>query len=168
MFWPFRSDVRVWQSASFACMAAAVLVPRLRPTLCDPWPVAHQAPLSVKPSGKRTGVGFYSLPQRIFPAQGWNPGHRFFTVWATEKTQHDSARGVPVAPPSGASLPPSSPSRPSRRYTAPVWVSRAMQQNPAGYLFTYGDGSFHVTLSIRLALSSPQPMSFVYMKCFKK
>ena len=168
MLWLFRSDVRVWKSASFACVVVVVLVPRLCLTLCDPWPVAHQAPLSVKPSRQEYWSGLLFPSPGDLSGPGWNPGHRLFTVWATEKTQPDSARGEHIAPPSGASLPTSSPSRPSRRYTAPVWVSRAMQQIPAGYLFTYGDGSFHVTLSIRLTLSSPLPMSFVYIKCFKK
>ena len=44
-------------------------------------------------------------------------------------------------------------------YRALVWVSWAIQQIPVGYLFTYGNVSFHVILSIHLTLSSPLPMS---------
>ena len=43
-------------------------------------------------------------------------------------------------------------------YRAPVWVSWAIEEIPVGY-FTYGNVSFHVTLSIRLILSSPPPRS---------
>ena len=38
-----------------------------------PWPVAHQAPLSMGFSGKNTGVGCHALPQGIFLTQGLNP-----------------------------------------------------------------------------------------------
>ena len=43
-------------------------------------------------------------------------------------------------------------------YRAPVWIFWAIQQIPVGY-FTYGNVSFHVTLSIHLTLSSPLPLS---------
>ena len=43
-------------------------------------------------------------------------------------------------------------------YRAPVWVSLAVQQIPAGY-FTYGNVSFHVTLSLYITLSSHFPVS---------
>ena len=49
-----------------------VLVAQLCPTLCDPWTVAHQAPLSMKCSGKNTGVGCRFLLQGIFPTKGLN------------------------------------------------------------------------------------------------
>ena len=42
-------------------------------------------------------------------------------------------------------------------YRAPVWVSWATQQIPIGYLFTFGNVSFHVTLSIHLTLSPLSP-----------
>ena len=42
-------------------------------------------------------------------------------------------------------------------YRAPVWVSWAIQQIPMAIYFTYGNVSFHVTLSIHLTLSSPLP-----------
>ena len=38
-------------------------------TLCNPWTVARQAPLSVGFSGKNTGVGCHFLFQGIFPTQ---------------------------------------------------------------------------------------------------
>ena len=42
--------------------------------LCaTPWPVAHQAPLSMGFSSKNTGVGCRALLQGIFPTQGSNP-----------------------------------------------------------------------------------------------
>ena len=44
----------------------------LCPTLCDPWTVAHQAPLSMEFSGKNAGVGCHFLFERIFPTQGWD------------------------------------------------------------------------------------------------
>ena len=60
--------------------------------------------------------------------------------------------------PSLLNFPPSpSPSHPSRWCRAPVWISWAIQQIPIGYLFTYGNGSFHVTLSIHPTLFSLSP-----------
>ena len=50
-----------------------VLVTRLYPTPCDPWTVAHQAPLWNSPD-KNTGVGSHSLLQGTFPRQGSNLG----------------------------------------------------------------------------------------------
>ena len=39
-----------------------------------PWTVAHQAPLSMEFSSKKTGVGCYFLLQGLFLTQGSNPG----------------------------------------------------------------------------------------------
>ena len=39
-----------------------------------PWTVAQQAPPSMDPSSKNTGVGCHFLLQGIFPTQGSNPG----------------------------------------------------------------------------------------------
>ena len=39
-----------------------------------PWAIAHQAPLSVRFSGKNTGVGSHFFLQGIFLTQGLNPG----------------------------------------------------------------------------------------------
>jgi len=50
-------------------------------------------------------------------------------------------------------------------YRAPVWVSWATQQIPIGYLFTFGNVSFHVTLSIHLTLSPFSPCPYVYSLC---
>ena len=76
------------------------------------------------------------------------------------KLQHESAIGIHISPPFGTSLPPPSPSHPSRliqssclsflSHTANSWLV---------IYFTYGNVSFHVTLSIQLTLSSPLPMS---------
>ena len=49
------------------------LVVQLCPTLCDPRPVAHQAPMSTDFPGKDTGAGSHFLLQGIFPAHGSNP-----------------------------------------------------------------------------------------------
>ena len=46
---------------------------QLCPTLCNPWTVAHQAPLSMGFSGKNTGLCCHFLFQGIFPTQGLNP-----------------------------------------------------------------------------------------------
>ena len=62
---------------------------------------------------------------------------------------------LPFDPPS--CLPPHS--TPLSWYRAPAWVSWARQQIPVGYLFTHGNVSFRVTLSIHLTLSSPLSMS---------
>ena len=43
-------------------------------TLATPWTVAHQAPLSMEFSSKKTRVDIRSLLQVIFPTQGQNLG----------------------------------------------------------------------------------------------
>ena len=52
----------------------SVLVAQSCLTLCDPWTVAHQAPLSVGFSSKNTGVGCHSPLQAILLTQGLNLG----------------------------------------------------------------------------------------------
>ena len=47
-----------------------VLVAQSCLTLCYPWTVAHQAPLSMGFSGKNIGVGCHFLLQGIFLTQG--------------------------------------------------------------------------------------------------
>ena len=42
-------------------------------TLCDPWTIAHQPPLSIGFSSKNTGVGCHILLQRLFPNQELKP-----------------------------------------------------------------------------------------------
>ena len=49
------------------------LVAQSCPTVCNPWTVAHQAPLSVGFASKNAGVGCHFLLQGIFPNQGLNP-----------------------------------------------------------------------------------------------
>ena len=56
-------------------------------SLCDPWTVALQAPLTVDFPGKNTGVGCHFLLQGLFLIQGWNLGlplgRRILYHWAT-------------------------------------------------------------------------------------
>ena len=51
------------------------------PTLCDPWTVARQPPLSMEFPRKDTGVGCHFLLQGIFPTQGWNSGLLHVLHW---------------------------------------------------------------------------------------
>ena len=48
-------------------------VAKLCTTLCDPWTVTHQAPLSMKFSRKENQDGLPFSPPGIFPTQGSNP-----------------------------------------------------------------------------------------------
>ena len=48
------------------------LVAKSYPTLCDPWTVACQSPLSMGFPSKNTGMGCYFLLQGIFLTQGLN------------------------------------------------------------------------------------------------
>ena len=43
-------------------------------TLCDPWTVAYQGPLSMELSWQEYWMGFHSLLSGIFLTQGLNPG----------------------------------------------------------------------------------------------
>ena len=66
------------------------LVIQLRLTLCTPWTVACQAPLSMRILQARTLEWLVSLLHRIFQTQGWNQGisciaGEFFTSWATRE-----------------------------------------------------------------------------------
>ena len=54
----------------YACVCAKSL--QSCPTLCDPWAVAHQAPLSMGFSRQNVRVGCHTLLQSIFPVQGSN------------------------------------------------------------------------------------------------
>ena len=49
------------------------LVTQSCPTLCDPWTIAHQAPLSMESPSKDTGVGCHSLLQGDVPDLGIKP-----------------------------------------------------------------------------------------------
>ena len=62
--------------------------------------------------------------------------------------QTSTAIGLPVFPPTWTSLPPPSPSNPSRLLLSPVWVSWVKSKFPLAIYFTYSNVSFHVTLSI--------------------
>ena len=76
------------------------------------------------------------------------------STWISHRYMYIYIYPLPLEPPS--CLPPHP--TPLGWYQAPLWVSWAIQQIPVGY-FTYGNVSFHVTLSIRLTLSSPLPLS---------
>ena len=56
------------------CVCVCVLVTQLCPTLCDPWTVAHQAPLSMGFPRQEYWSGLPFPFLRIFPTQGWNRG----------------------------------------------------------------------------------------------
>ena len=67
-------------------------LPQSCPTLCNPMDyIAHQAPLSMGFPSKNTGVGSYSLRQRIFPTQGTNS--------SLLGLLHQKADSLPLAPP---------------------------------------------------------------------
>ena len=51
-----------------------MLVTQLYPTLCNPWTVAHQVPLSMELSWKEYWMGFHSLLLGIFLTQRSNLG----------------------------------------------------------------------------------------------
>ena len=58
------------------------------PTLCHPWTVAHQAPLSMEFSRQEHWNGSQSLLQGIFPIQGTWVSYvagRFFTIWVARE-----------------------------------------------------------------------------------
>ena len=77
------------------------------------------------------------------------------------KPQHESATGIHISPPFWASLPCSSPSHPSRLIQRPYLSFLSHTTNsPFAVYFTYGNVSFHVTLSIYLTLSSPLDKHF--------
>ena len=54
-------------------MRVKVLITQSCPTLCNPWIVACQAPLSMEFSSKNTGQGCHSLLQGVFLTQGSKP-----------------------------------------------------------------------------------------------
>ena len=76
------------------------------------------------------------------------------------KPEHESAIGIHIFPPSWNSLPSPSPSHPSRLITEPLFeFPEPFSKSPLAIYFTYGNISFHVTLSIQITLSPPLPMS---------
>ena len=95
---------------------------------------------------------------------------QFFTNWAirepflierwllysimlvSAKYQHESAIGIPMSPPF-CSLPPPSPSHPSRLLQNPFEFPESHSKFPLAIYFTYGNICFHVTLSIYSTLS---------------
>ena len=62
---------KVWHihAVEYCCCS----IPKVLPTLCDPWTVACQASLSLDFPSKNTGVGSHFLLQGIFQTQGSNP-----------------------------------------------------------------------------------------------
>ena len=59
------------------------------------WTVACQAPLSMEPSSKDTGVGCHFLLQQIFPTQRYNPC-LLFLLHCREILYYLSHRGSPI------------------------------------------------------------------------
>ena len=60
-------------------------VPRPCPGLCDPWSVAHQAPLSTGPSRQEYRVGSLARLQGVFLTQLSRTAGGFFPVWVTRE-----------------------------------------------------------------------------------
>ena len=63
----YSCKINSWCSAAQLC-----------PTLCDPWTVACQAPLSMDLPDKNTTVGFHFLLQGIFLTQGLDPQYLYW------------------------------------------------------------------------------------------
>ena len=63
--------------------ACACSVPYSCSTLCNPWTIAHQAPLWDFP-GKNTGVGYHALLQGIIQTQGSNPHFLHLLHWQVD------------------------------------------------------------------------------------
>ena len=55
------------------CVCVCVCTLSRAQFFATPWTVAHQGPLSMKCSGKNTGVGCHFLLQEIFLTKGLNP-----------------------------------------------------------------------------------------------
>ena len=72
------------------CSVSECEVTQSCPTLCDPWTVAHQAPLSVEFFRQEYWSGCHFLFQGIFLTQKLNPGllhcRQTLTNWATRET----------------------------------------------------------------------------------
>ena len=71
-----------------------MLITHLCSTLCDPWTVGRQVPLSMDSPDKNTGVGCQALLQGIFPPQGWNLRLLCLLHW--------QAGSLPLVPPGKA------------------------------------------------------------------
>ena len=124
--------------------------PGLQPTrVLSPW----DSP------GKNTRVGCHFLLQGIFPTQGSNLGLLHCRQMLYPLSHQGSWKvyiyPLPFEP--SSHLPPHP--TPLGCYRARVWVPEPYSKFPLAIYFTYGNVSFHVTLSRRLTLSSPLPMS---------
>ena len=75
------------------------------------------------------------------------------------KPQHESAIGIHISPPFWTSLPSPSQSHSPRLIQNPFEFPEPYSKFPLAIYFTYGNVSFHVTLSIHLTHSSPLHMS---------
>ena len=83
------------------------------------------------------------------------------------KPQHESAIGIHISLSFQTSLPSPSLSHPSRLIQSSCLSFPETQSKfPLAIYFTYGNVSFHVTLSIHLTLSSPLPMSISLFSTF--
>ena len=83
------------------CCAVLCLVTQSCPSLCDPWTIAHQAPLSMGILQARIleWVAMPSSRGSSQPRDGTQVSHiagRFFTIWATSKGQEQwSVQPIP-------------------------------------------------------------------------
>ena len=88
------------------------------PTLCDPWTVAHQAPLSMEVSRQEYWSGLPCPPPGVVPSPGMEPGSvswipsGCFTIWAT-KEAHEHWNGQPIPSPGDLSNPGIQPGSPA-------------------------------------------------------
>ena len=80
----------------------------------------------------------------LFLIEGWL---LYSIVLVSTKHQHKSAIGLPMSPPTTASLPPLSPSHPSRLLLSPS-LSSLSHTNSRWLSLIYGNVCFHVTCSI--------------------
>ena len=99
--WAFVYNNKKIQHAATETMLCAKSLQSC-PTLCDPMDVAHQAPLSVRFSGKNTGVGCCASPPGNLPDPGIKPASltfpalagRFFTTSATWQLRPGTAKWI--------------------------------------------------------------------------
>ena len=142
--WTILGGTFLW-SASVQNPFVCVLVAQSCPTLCDPEDCSLPG-FSVHGFLQARILGWIAIPFSRGTSQPRNRTlvscitGRFFTVWATEKSQV---------------------------YTEPLFeFPQSYSKFPLAIYFAYGNVSFHVTLSIHFTLSSPLPivhMSILYV-----
>ena len=112
-------------------------------------------------------AAYQSPPSLGFSRQEqWNglpfPSPKHACILSHFSRVYESAIGIHISPPFCNSLPSPSPSHPSRLLQSSClsFLSHTANSHwPLAIHFTHGNVSFHVTLSVRLTLSSPLPMS---------